>query len=149
MATYTGRGMVKGRGEGPALVTANPINFTAAFTKPKNILPYNRDLLCDRHHDLFGRKVRGAVVIFPACIGSTYTGLVLLEIAVRGVAPAAMIVRNADSLLVSGSILGEVWYERGIPVVEYQNDDLFDAVRTGDVINVDGATGEITVTRLC
>jgi predicted aconitase with swiveling domain len=136
--------MVKGRGEGPALVTTMPINFTAAMTKPANVL--TKDLLCDRHHDLTGKKLRGTVVLFPACIGSTHTGLVLLEIAVRRVAPAAMIVRRADSLLVSGSILGEVWYGRGIPIVEYDGDDLYDAIEPGDVVAVDGATGEITVT---
>ena len=145
MAAYTGRGMVKGRGTGPALVTRMPINFTAAMTKPPNIIPNRKDLLCDRHHDLYGNKIRGTVLVFPACIGSTLTGLVLLEIAVRGVAPAAMIVRDADSLLVSGAILGEVWYGRGIPIVEYKGDDLFDSVKTGDTITVDGGTGEITV----
>jgi uncharacterized protein len=140
-----GNPIVKGRGEGPALVTRAPINFTAALVKPANILPHRRDELRDRHHELLGQHLRGTVLVFPACIGSTYTGLVLLELAFRRVAPAAMIERDPDSLLVGGAILGEVWYERGIPIAAYPSDDIFDLVKNGDRVTVDGSTGEITI----
>jgi hypothetical protein len=85
------------------------------------------------------------VLVFPTCIGSTYTGMVLLEIMYRRVAPAAMIVLEADSLLVSGSAIAEVWFDCGIPIVEYPSEDLFEKIKTGDAVEVDGATGEIRV----
>ncbi len=136
---------MRGNGEGPALVTRAPINFTAALVKPANILPHRRDELRDRHHDLFGQRLRGTILVFPACIGSTYTGLVLLELAFRRVAPAAMIVRDPDSLLASGALLGSVWCERGIPLVAYRSDDIFDLFRSGDHVAVDGDSGKITI----
>jgi predicted aconitase with swiveling domain len=143
MKRFEGKGMVAGRGTGPAIVASDPINFTASLTKPGNLL--FKDKILDRHHHLFKRRIGGSVLIFPACIGSTYTGLVLLEIAARRVAPAAMIVRNADPLVVSGSLLGKVWYGRGITMVEYKGDDLYSSVREGDTLTVDGGTGEITI----
>ena len=143
--TLTGRGVVGGRVSGPALVTRMPLNFTATLTKPANLLPGRRAEIQDRHHDLFREKVDGKVLVFPTCIGSTYTGLVLLELMARGVAPAALVVQEADPLLVSGVVLAEVWYARGVPLVEYGPEDLFEAVRTGDRVTVDGDSGVVVV----
>ncbi|MFA6451511.1 MAG: DUF126 domain-containing protein [bacterium] len=145
MAEYFGKRIVGGRGEGPAIVTRMPVNFTAAFTKIQNIFPGRRAEIRDRHHDLFGKNIQGSVLVFPTCIGSTHSGLVLLEISYRKVAPAAMIVRAADSLLASGAILGQVWYGRGIPLIEYHNDDFYDSVRPGDFIQIDGDSGKISI----
>jgi len=142
MKIYTGRGMVGGVGTGPALITGTPINFTAALTKPLNMLI--KDMMFDRHHELFHKRIHGRILVFPACIGSTHTGLVLLELSVRELAPAAMIVKYPDPLLVSGAILGEVWYGTGIPLVAYSADDLFSEIKTGDPLRIDGTTGEIT-----
>jgi len=141
---YNGKGMVGGVGTGQALITAEPVNFTASLTKPLNMLI--KDMMFDRHHELFHRRIHGKILVFPACIGSTHTGLVLLELSVRELAPAAMIVKFPDSLLVSGAILGEVWYGTGIPLVAYSANDLFSEIKTGDRLRVDGTTGEIEVT---
>jgi len=145
MITIQGRPVIAGKGTGKALVTRMPINFTAAFTKPANILPGRRSAINDHHHDLFKKKLKGAVLVFPACIGSTYTGMMILQLIDYGVAPAAIIVQNADSLLISGVVLGDVWLERSFPVIEYQSDDIFDKVQNGDKIEVDGATGKINI----
>ena len=145
MIRLRGKAILGGRGAGDALVTRMPINFTAAFSKPQNFIPSRRAEIRDRHHDLFGRNVAGSVLVFPACIGSTFTGMVLMQIASEGSGPAAIVVQNADSLLVSGGVLGEVWFEKGLPLVEYRSDDLFEKIATGDRVVVDGETGEISV----
>ncbi len=145
MITLRGKAMVGGRGAGKALVTRMPINFTAAFTKPHNFIPSRRAEVRDRHHDLFGSSIAGPVLVFPACIGSTFTGMVLMQLMSEDKAPAAIIVQNADSLLVSGAVLAEVWFNKGIPVVEYRSEDLFERIKTGDHVVVDGETGQVTV----
>ncbi len=145
MSAFKGRAVVGGRGEGRALVSTMPINFTAAFTKPHNLIPSRRAEVRDRHHDLFGTNLAGCVLVFPACIGSTFTGMVLMQLMSEGKAPAAIVVQNADSLLVSGAVLAQVWFNKGVPVVEYSAADLFDRIRSGDRVSVDGETGEISV----
>jgi len=140
-----GKGLVRGRGRGPALVTRQPINFTAALTKVTNMLPSRRAEICDRHHELHGRNVAGQVLVFPSCIGSTHTGLVLLELVARGAGPAGMLVQAGDSLLVSGVVLSDVWFDRVIPIVEYAGPDLFDRIADGMTVELDGTTGTITV----
>jgi predicted aconitase with swiveling domain len=139
-----GRPVLPGRGRGPALVTREPINFTAALTKIANVPLSRRAELRDAHHPLFGRNIAGRVLVFPSCIGSTHTGLVLLDLVSKGRGPAALVVQRSDSLLVSGIVLSDVWFGRNIPIVEYPGDDLFDRIHDDDVVDVDGATGEIT-----
>ncbi len=143
MAVYKGKGMVKGRGEGPALVTTKPLNLAASFTKIANL--FRRGEVRDRHHELFGKNVTGTVLVFPTCIGSTLTGLVVLELAHRHAAPAAMIVRTADPLLVSGASGADVWYGCGVPIIEYKGDDFYAAVSNGSIVIADANTGEITL----
>ena len=144
-----GKGLVRGRGRGPAMVTRQPVNFTAAMTKVPNMLPSRRAEICDRHHELHGRNVAGQVLVFPACIGSTHTGLVLLELVARGAGPAGLIVQKGDSLLVSGVVLSDVWFDRVIPIVEYAGVDLFDRIADGMTVELDGTTGTITIDKVC
>ncbi|MGO9145620.1 MAG: aconitase X swivel domain-containing protein [Desulfomonilia bacterium] len=145
MTVLKGNPVIKGRASGPALVTKMPMNFTASFTKPKNLIPAWRSLVQDSNHDLFNKNIKKTVFIYPATIGSTYTGMVLLELMYRGTAPAAIIVQNADPLLAAGSILADVWFAKGIPIVEYPDEDIFDKIKTGAQVEVNGDTGEITV----
>jgi predicted aconitase with swiveling domain len=145
MALLKGKSVFGGLASGPALMSKIPMNFTASFTKPKNIFPWWRSKIQDRHHDLFNRNVKGCVLIFPAAIGSTYTGMVLLELMYQGCAPAAVIVQNIDPLLVSGPVLADIWFRRGIPIVEYSEEDIYEKISDNDWIEVNGATGEIEI----
>ena len=121
------------------------MNFTACFSSPVNILPGRRSEIRDRHHDLFGKKMKDTVLVFPAAIGSTFTGMVLFDRMHEGVAPCALVVQKADSLMVSGAVLANVWFSKGVPVVEYSSEDLFDRIHSGDMVEVDGDTGEIKI----
>jgi predicted aconitase with swiveling domain len=145
MEILQGRGILQGQGRGPALVTRMPINFAAAFAGITSVIPGKRSVVQDRHHELFKKNLRGTVLVFPACTGSTFTGMVLMQVMHDREAPAAMIVQDADSLLISGTILAEIWFKRGIPVVEYNPQDLFDKIHTGDIVEVRGDTGEIKI----
>src|SRR5579871_1789620 len=143
----SGRPGAGGRGVGPALVTRSPINFTAALTKLGNVPKARRAELRDPHHPLFGRSIDGCVLVFPSCIGSTHTGLVLLDLLSRGHGPVGLIVQRLDSLLVSGIVLAEVWFDRGVPIVEYPGADIFERIADGDIVEVDGTSGTIGVRR--
>lgn len=145
MKVLKGKGYVGGKAKGKALVSRMPVNFTASFSSPVNILPGHRSEIRDRHHDLFQKKIKDTVLVFPAAVGSTFTGMVLLDRMHQGAAPCAILVQKADPLLVSGAILAEVWFNKGVPVVEYESDDLFSKINTGDTVEVDGNTGEIRI----
>jgi predicted aconitase with swiveling domain len=134
---YQGNIIISGKAEGKAMVTKEPINFTAAFTKISNMLPGKSAEIMDRHHDLFGNNIHNRVLFFPSCIGSTHTGLVLLDLVRMERGPAALVVQKADPILISGIILSEVWYGPKIPIVEYDDADLFEMISNGDEVLVD------------
>lgn len=132
-----GKAIIGGKASGPALVSSQPFNFTAALTKPVNVLPHKRSEVGDKHHELFGKDIQGVVMVLPSCIGSTHTGLVLLDLVSRRTGPAAIIVQRPDSLLVSGVILSEVWFDQSIPIIQYDEPDLFTLISTGMSVGID------------
>lgn len=143
--TVTGHPILKGAASGPALFTDKAVNFTAAFTKPENLLPHKKAEVRDRHHPWYKTSIKGKVIFIPTAIGSTHTGLVLLDLVRLEKGPAAIVLNTADSLLVSGIVLSEVWYGRSIPVVEYPTAELEALVQNGAMVTVNGDTGEITI----
>jgi predicted aconitase with swiveling domain len=143
MRSFTGKPVLGGQAKGPALFTDQAVNFTAGFTKPQNLLPWKRSQFCDRHHPWCGEDLKGKVVFLPACIGSTHTGLVVLDLVRLGIGPAAIVVEDADPLLVSGAVLSEVWYGRGMPIVSCHIAQFAAAIKTGTIAEVNGDTGEV------
>lgn len=128
-----GQVIVAGSATGEALVTNQAINFTAAHCKPANLLPGKKSQMHDRHHPLYRAETRGRILIFPSCIGSTHTGLVLLDLISQNIGPAGLIVGQADSLLISGVALAQVWFARSIPIVALPGDSV-----PGDFISGQG-----------
>ena len=145
MTTLKCKTVIGGMAHGKAMVTKQPINFTAAMCKVQNILPSKRAEIRDAHHELFKQNIADRVLVFPSCIGSTHTGLVLLDLVSLDKGPAALVVQQNDSLLISGVVLSDVWFGRKIPVVEYPGDDLYDLIADGAEVIVDGDAGEIRV----
>ena len=145
MKTLPCKTVIGGTASGEAMVTRQPINFTASMCKVPNMLPSKRAEVRDMHHELFKQTVGGKVLVFPSCIGSTHTGLVLLDLVSQKRGPAALVVQHNDSLLISGVVLSEVWFGENIPVVEYHGDDLFEQIGNGDRVTVDGNAGEIRI----
>jgi predicted aconitase with swiveling domain len=142
---FQGKPILKGKARGPLLASDVPINFVAAFTKIPNLLASKRAEVRDRHHPWFKTSIKGKVIALPTCIGSTYTGLVLLDLVRMRNGPAAIIVDHADTLLVSGIILSEVWYDMAIPVVECPTGPIRACVKDGQMVEVDGDSGKIVV----
>lgn len=145
MTSLKGRPVFGGIASGPALVTKLPMNFTASLTKPKNLIPWWRSQIQDRHHDLFKCNVKGHVLIFPAAIGSTYTGMMLLELMYQECAPEAFVAQKIDPLLVSGPVLADIWFSKGIPIVEYPGEDIYEKISNDDWVEINGKTGEIKI----
>lgn len=148
MIDLSARVVIDGACDAPALVTREPINFTAALCKLPNLWPSKRGESQDEHHELFGQNFAGKALVFPSCIGSTYTGLVLLELVRSERGPAALVVQKADPLLVSGVILSEVWYGKSIPILEHPGGDLFDAIHTGEQVRIEPGGDKISVERI-
>ena len=71
--------------------------------------------------------------------------MMLLELMFKGQAPKALVVQCADSLLVSGSILANAWFNCGTPIIECARDDLFDIISPNSSVRINGEAGYIII----
>ncbi len=145
MKELQGRGIISGQATGKALVTSQPLNLTSGLSKPWNLFNRLAAVYYDRHHELYKKDLYNRVLVFPQTIGSTFTGMVILETIRRGRAPLAMVVQQADTLLTSGLILAEVWLHKKVPLIEVPDPQLFNLIKTNDLVEVNGDTGAIRI----
>ena len=77
--------------------------------------------------------------------GSSSGGMVLFTVCSHGKQPACMLFSlPIDSLAASGAILGDVWTDSKMPVVDSLGDEFLQYVQTGMTVTV-GEDGLVTV----
>lgn len=129
-----GRPVVKGRAEGPALVADTTLSFWG------EVDPVSGRVI-GKGHPLEGRSLAGRVLVIRSTRGSSATPMVLNLAALQGVAPAALINIEVDSLAALGAIVNR------IPMVTDLDRDPFQCIRTGDHVRVDADQGLVEVQR--
>jgi predicted aconitase with swiveling domain len=124
-----GRGIAKGRGEGPLLVSPAPLSFLSGVDPASGII-------VEKGHPLQGRCIAGKVLAFPYGKGSTVGSYVLYALSQNGHAPAAIINTEAESIIATGAIIGK------IPMIDHIEIPM-DRLRNGVHVVVDGEAGEM------
>jgi hypothetical protein len=124
-----GRGIAKGRGEGPLLVSPNPLSFLSGVDPATGII-------VEKGHPLQGMSIAGKVLAFPYGKGSTVGSYVLYALSRNGHAPAAIVNTEAEPIIATGAIIGE------IPMIDHIEVPM-NRLATGAHVVVDGETGEM------
>jgi len=137
MKEFKGRVVVGGTCEAEALVSRQGFNTLASF---QMALMFNKKgVPCgdQNNPDLNGLAMQGKALCLPITIGSTTGGMILFTALKQGRAPACMLFSESiDSLAASGAIMGAVWTETSMPVIDRLGSDFLEAVKTGDVVKV-------------
>jgi predicted aconitase with swiveling domain len=124
-----GRGISRGRGSGPLLVSPAPISFLSGVDPGSGII-------VEKGHPLQGTSIAGTVLAFPYGKGSTVGSYVLYALSRNGHAPAAIINTEAEAIIATGAIIG------GIPMIDRTALPL-DRLKNGTIVTVDGDSGEL------
>jgi len=124
MEQLKGRIIYKGKAEAEALVTSMPISFYGGVDP-------NTGVIIEKGHELNGVSVKGKVLVFPQGKGSTVGSYTLYRMKKNGVAPAAMINKETETIIAVGAIISE------IPFVDKVDLSKF---RTGAKVTVDNGT---------
>jgi predicted aconitase with swiveling domain len=127
--------IIAGRGEGLALVSAEPLSFWG------DVDPATGRVVNPRH-PLHGERLEGRVLVFPQGRGSCTTSNILLELIRTHQAPAAIVSRSVEPVLAVGPLVGEALYGRTIPMVTLDA-GAFGRIRPGDWLVVDAVRGEV------
>lgn len=112
------RRIVGGTGEGKTLVTSQPINFLA-------VVNANTGIITDQLHQMYGKSVKGSVLIFPYAIGSSVGAYSIYSLKEYGNAPSAVVCSKTDITTASGCALAN------IPVVDLPNGTPLSSLRQG------------------
>lgn len=115
--------LVHGRAQGVVLKSENPINFLGTVEKRTGVIS-------DDSHDLFGKSIRGTILVFPGGVGSSVGAYTIYSIKSNNAAPLAMICKKTDLTVVTGCALAN------IPLLTVSGEQ-FDSIRDGTRVRLD------------
>jgi len=121
MEQLEGRIIYRGKAEGEALKTFQPISFYGGVDP-------NTGVVIEKGHELQGISVKGKILVFPQGKGSTVGSYTLYRLKKNGMAPAGMVNRECETIVAVGTIISE------IPCVDKVN---IDKIKTGDNIHIE------------
>jgi len=121
MEQLKGRLISKGKGEGEALVTSQPISFYGGVDP-------NTGVVIEKGHELQGQNVKGKILVFPTGKGSTVGSYTLYRMKKNGTAPAGIINKECETVVAVGAIISE------IPCVDKID---ISKLKTGDKVQIE------------
>ena len=113
MEQLKGRIIYKGKAEGEALVTTMPISFYGGVDP-------NTGVVMEKGHELNGVSVKGKILVFPQGKGSTVGSYTLYRLKKNGVAPAAMINKETETIVAVGAIISEIPFVDKVDVSKFK-----------------------------
>ncbi len=126
---FEGRIIKNGVAEGEAMVSSEPIGFLGGVDGATGIVT-------EKGHSLEGQCVADKVLVFPTGKGSTVGSYILYQLAVNGLAPAAIINAESEPIVAVGAIISDIPMVDQIPI---------EHIQTGDRVRV--AQNRVTVHR--
>ena len=137
MKTFKGRVVVPGTCTAEALVSHGGFNTLASYQM--GMMFGDKKMKCgdQNNPDIYKKPMIGKALCLPMTIGSTTGGMVQFTVCSSGKQPACMLFsKPIDSLAASGAILGDVWTDAKMPVVDNLGDEFLDYVKTGMTVTV-------------
>ncbi len=116
-----GRIIFKGKVEGEALVTSQPISFYGGIDPESGIL-------VEKGHELEGKNLKGKILVFPNGKGSTVGSYAIYRMKKNNVAPVGMINKECETIVAVGVIISE------IPCIDKVD---ISQIKTGNIIRLE------------
>ena len=129
MTIFQGRTIFAGKVEGEALVTSMGISFFGGVDPQTGVV-------VEQGHELEGQCIAGKVLAFPSGKGSTVGSYTLYRLKKNGLAPAAILNMECETIIAVGCIIAEIPCVDQIPI---------DQFHTGERLIVDGQEATVEV----
>ena len=118
---------------GPALVAQD--NFSARYDLDRIAGVFSRP-----QHALYGQSYRDVVLVLNTAKGGVATAWMLHEMTARGIAPLAIVLNRANTILAQGAALADMAL-----VDRFADGDVTTLIATGDRVTVDPSQGVVTI----
>ena len=122
-----GRVISTGRATGEVLVTSMGISFFGGVDPETG-------QVVEKGHELEGQSISGRVLVFPTGKGSTVGSYTLYRLKKAGLAPAAIVNVESETITAVGCIISDIPCVDRIPIEQ---------IETGMQVSVDGETGTV------
>ena len=145
MKQFKGRVIVPGTCRAEALVSHGGFNTLASYQMA--LMFGDKQVKCgdQNNPEIYKKPMLGMALCLPMTIGSTTGGMILYTACAIGKQPACMLFsKPIDPLAASGAILGDVWTDAAMPVIDTLGDEFLEYVQTGMTITVEDG-GVVTV----
>ncbi|MBN2387533.1 MAG: DUF126 domain-containing protein [Anaerolineales bacterium] len=126
---FTGRKISAGRASGEALVTTMGISFYGGVDPETG-------RVVEKDHELEGQTIAGRVLVFPTGKGSTVGSYTLYRLKKAGLAPAAVVNAEAETITAVGCIISDIPCVDHVPI---------ERIESGMQVRVDGEAGCVEV----
>ena len=130
-ACHTGIGPIV---TGKALVAAD--NFSARYDLDRIKGVFSRP-----QHLLFGQSYKDKVLVLNTAKGGVATAWMLNEMVAREVAPKALVLNSANTILAQGAAMANMTL-----VDRFVDGDITKLIKTGQIIRIDPKAGNIQIT---
>ncbi|MBF0528104.1 MAG: DUF126 domain-containing protein [Deltaproteobacteria bacterium] len=137
MVVIPAKPIVKGQVEADVLFSRSPISFIGGVDPQTGVI---RDPL----NDCQGKSMADKIYVFPFGKGSSGAGLVLLELARVGKAPAALVNLRTDSVVMAGPLICREFYRKLITVVNVDETGM-DMLAAAKRVKIDAESNSITI----
>ncbi|MEM1078595.1 MAG: aconitase X [Pseudomonadota bacterium] len=95
-------------------------------------------VVIDAHHDLHGQSLAHKIVLMPTSRGSCSGSGVLLELALNGHAPAALVFREEEEILTLGALIAHRMFDKSLAVLRLPPTD-YDALAEQSHAQIEGS----------
>ncbi len=123
----SGRKISKGVAEGEVLKSTSPISFLGGVDP-------NTGIIMDKNSNAYGKSIKDKIFVFPMGKGSTVGSYVIYQLKKNGVAPLAIINREAETIVSVGAIISDV------PMVDKIE---IESIEEGKKVKVNGDMGTV------
>ena len=123
----SGRKISKGVAEGEVLKSTSPISFLGGVDP-------NTGIIMDKNSNAYRKSIKDKIFVFPMGKGSTVGSYVIYQLKKNGVAPLAIINREAETIVAVGAIISDV------PMVDKIE---IESIEEGKKVKVNGDMGTV------
>lgn len=108
--TQSARFILPGRAEGEILASSEPLSFWGGVDPATG-------RVIDVHHPLAGQSMAGRILVMPGTRGSCTGSGVLLDMALNGHAPAALVFAEPEDVVTLGAMIAAGMFGKPLPVL--------------------------------
>lgn len=108
--TLSARFILSGQAQGDILSTSEPLSFWGGVDPATG-------RVIDVHHPLAGQNMAGRILVMPGTRGSCTGSGVLLDMALNGKAPAALVFAEPEDVVTLGAMIAAEMFGKPLPVL--------------------------------